>query len=70
MGQIEEAELHKLVSDIEKEIGREINYTLMTKKEFRERSNRDEPFIKRVEREEKLMLKGNLNVYWRTRQRG
>jgi len=63
VGQIEEAELHKLVSDIEKEIGREINYTLMTKKEFRERSNRGEPFIKRVEREEKLMLKGNLNVY-------
>ncbi|MBT9160647.1 MAG: hypothetical protein DDT27_01074 [Dehalococcoidia bacterium] len=63
MGQIEEDELHKLVSDIEKEIGREINYNLMTKKEFRERSKKGEPFIKRIEREEKLILKGNLDVY-------
>jgi len=63
VGEIEEEELHKLVSDIEKEIGREINYTLMTKKEFDQRSERGEPFITRIEKEEKLMLKGNLHVY-------
>lgn len=63
VGEIEEEELHKLVSDVEREIGREINYTLMTKKEFRERSDRGEPFIRRIEGEEKLMLKGNLNGY-------
>jgi len=62
-GEIEEEELHKLVSDIKKEIGREINYTLMTKKEFDQRSERGEPFITRIEKEEKLMLKGNLDVY-------
>jgi len=43
--------------DIEKEIGREINYTLMTKEEFDQRSERGEPFITRIEKEEKLMLK-------------
>jgi len=63
VGQIEEEELHELVSDIEKDIGREINYTLMTKNEFSERSKKGEPFIKRIEREEKLMLKGNLDVH-------
>ena len=63
VGEIEEDELHKMVSDIEKEISREINYTLMTKKEFRERSKKGEPFIKRIEREEKLILKGELDVY-------
>jgi len=63
VGQIEEEKLHKLVSDIEKEIGREINYTLMAKKEFDQRTERGEPFIKRIEREEKIVLKGNLDVY-------
>jgi len=37
VGEIEESKLHEQLSDIEKEIGREINYTLMTKKEFMER---------------------------------
>ena len=63
VGEIEEEEFHRLVSDIEREISREINYTLMTKEEFRERDEKEEPFIKRVKKEEKLMLKGNLNVY-------
>ncbi len=63
VGEIEEEELHKLVSDIEGEIGREVNYTLMTREEFKERNNRSEPFIKRIEREEKLILKGNLDVH-------
>jgi len=63
MGEIEEEELHRLVSDIEREIGREINYTLMAKNEFLERSERGEPFIKRILGEKKLVLKGNLDVY-------
>jgi len=63
VGEIDEGELHKLISDIESEIRREINYTLMTKREFIERIGRAEPFIKRIEREEKIMLKGNLDVY-------
>jgi predicted nucleotidyltransferase len=63
MGEIEEEELHGLASDIEKEISREINYVLMTKKEFNDRRNRDEPFLKRIMGEKKLMLKGNPDVY-------
>ena len=62
VGRIEEEELHKLVSDIEKEIGREINYTLLTKVEFDHRVAKGEPFLKRVLREKKLSLKGNLDV--------
>lgn len=63
VGEIEEGELHGLVSDIEKGIGREVNYTLMTKTEFNERKGRGEPFLKRVMGERKLVVKGNLDVY-------
>jgi len=63
VGEIEEEELHGLVSDIEKEIGREINYTLMTKKEFDERRHRGDAFLRRVMREKKLVLKGNVDVH-------
>lgn len=66
VGEIEEGELHGLVSDIGKGIGREINYTLMAKREFDERRDKGEPFLKRVMREKKLVLKGNLDVYRRT----
>lgn len=63
VGEIEDEELHRLISKVEKEIGREINYTLMTKKEFAERSKSGEPFLKRIEREEKIVLKGNPDDY-------
>ena len=63
LGEIEESEVHELISNIEKEIGREINYTLMTKKEFTGRKGRGEPFLKRIMAEEKLVLKGNPNDY-------
>jgi len=63
VGEIPEEELHGLVSDIEKGIGREVDYTLMTKKEFDQRKARGEPFLKRVMGERKLVVKGNLNVY-------
>ena len=63
VGKIEEEELHGLVSDIEKGIGREVNYTSMTKKEFNERKGRGEPFLKRIMGERKLVVKGNLDVY-------
>jgi predicted nucleotidyltransferase len=63
VGEIEEEELHGLVSDIEKGIGREVNYTLMTKREFDERKARGEPFLKRVMGDRKLVVKGNLDVY-------
>ena len=63
VGEIEEGELHGLVSEIEKGIGREVNYTLMTKKEFNERKGGGEPFVERIMGEPKLVVKGNLDVY-------
>ncbi len=63
VGGIDEEELHGLVSDIEKEIGREISYVLMTKREFNERKDRGEPFLKRITGERKLVVKGNPDVY-------
>lgn len=63
VGKIDEDGLHKLISDIEKEIGREINYTLMTREEFTKRIKRGDPFIGRVLKEEKLVLKGKPDVY-------
>jgi predicted nucleotidyltransferase len=62
VGKIEEGELHKFVSSMEKEIGREINYTLMDKKEFARRIKKGDPFLQRVMREEKLVLKGKVDV--------
>lgn len=62
VGEIEESKLHEQLSNIEKEIGREINYTLMTKKEFMERKARGDGFLQRIIGEEKLVLKGNLDV--------
>jgi predicted transcriptional regulator len=62
VGGIEEEKLHRLVSDIEREIGREINYTLMDKDELMSRIRKGDPFMKRVLKEEKLMLKGELDV--------
>lgn len=62
-GEIEEEELHGLVLEIEREIGREINYILMGKNEFMERNERGEPFIRRILGEKKFVLKGNFDVY-------
>jgi predicted nucleotidyltransferase len=63
VGDIDEEELHELVSHIEGDIGRSVNYTLMTKKEFGERLKTGEPFVKRVMAEKKVVLKGNPDVY-------
>ena len=63
VGEIDEADLHTLASRIEADIRRNINYVLMTRTEFQERLNRGEPFVTRVMAEEKLVLKGNPDVY-------
>ncbi len=62
VGDIDEAVLHNLVSQIERDTGRSINYTLMARKEFDMRIINGEPFIKRVMAEPNIILKGNLNV--------
>ncbi len=62
VGAIDERSFHKTISNIEKEIGREINYTLMTRQEFDERIKKSEPFLKRILEEQKILIKGTLNV--------
>lgn len=61
VGEMGEEELHNLVSEIEKDISRQINYTLMTREEFDKRRKREEPFLKRVMSEKKIVLKGKLD---------
>lgn len=63
VGEIDEDELHELVSKIEKDIGRVINYTLMSEAEFDTRLNNNNSFVTRVMKEKKLVLKGNHDVY-------
>ncbi|POZ59489.1 hypothetical protein C1O63_0032 [Dehalococcoides mccartyi] len=63
VGDIDEDELHSLVSDAQKEVRREINYSLMSKDEFIERLKKGDSFVKRVMDERKLVLKGNPDVY-------
>lgn len=62
VGDVDEGILHNLVSQIEHDTGRTINYTLMTRREFDIRILKGEPFITRVMSEPKLIIKGNLNV--------
>ncbi len=49
--------------EAQKEVGREINYTLMSRAEFVRRLKSGESFVKRVMDERKLVLKGNPDVY-------
>lgn len=63
VGEIEEADLQVPVGEIEDETGREINYTLMGEKEFRERIEANDPFVSRLMREPKIVVKGDPNVY-------
>jgi predicted nucleotidyltransferase len=62
VGDIAEDELHRVVLTIESETGRQLNYTLMDKKEFNNRRGKGEPFIKRILAEPKIVLKGNPDV--------
>jgi len=68
VGDVPEMELHARLSELEKRIGREINYTLMTEKEFAQRIRQDDPFLRRILREDTLLLKGSLDVYRETRR--
>jgi len=63
VGNVDEEELHELVSEVESDIGRSVNYTLMSKTEFSRRLKTAEPFVKRVMAEKKVILKGKPDVY-------
>ncbi len=61
VGSTDHNNFHKTISDVEKETGREINYTLMTKQEFEDRLKKKDSFLTRIVREEKILLKGTIN---------
>jgi len=63
VGGIGEEALHEAVAEIEKDIGRTVNYTLMDRREFRKRLKEKEPFVTRVMAGKKLVLKGDPDVY-------
>lgn len=63
VGEVSEMELHEKISLVEKEIRREINYTLMAEEEFGERIRNDDPFLRRILGENVIVLKGKLDVY-------
>jgi predicted nucleotidyltransferase len=62
VGEISDDELSKTISAIEKDVSREINYLLMSQKEFLKRKKEGEPLLKRILTEEKIILKEDLNV--------
>lgn len=51
-------EIATIVSEVEKEFGREINYTVMTEEEFAFRKKNNDPFIWRFLRQSNIMLVG------------
>src|SRR3989344_1162209 len=52
-------EAASIVSEAEKQFGREINYTVMTEEEFSFRKKNNDPFIWRFLKQPKVMLVGN-----------
>jgi predicted nucleotidyltransferase len=58
VGAIDEDRLIPIIHSCEQETGREINYTLMTAEEFAKKKKQDDPFVKNVMKEEKIVLYG------------
>ncbi len=61
IGEADEISMHKTISGLEEELRREINYTVMPITEFKRKLKSGDPFIKRIIREPKIVLKGKLD---------
>lgn len=59
VGDVVLPQISLLISEYEKRMEREINYSVMTKEEFEFRKNRNDPFIFKVLGSPKLMLMGD-----------
>lgn len=59
IGDIVAAELDKLVRDAEKKLEREINYTVMSEKEFTFRKRRNDPFVRSILGGSRIMVIGD-----------
>ncbi len=58
VGSVVVPEITEIVSQLEKDFGREINYTVMTEEEFTFRKKNNDPFLWRFLKQPKVMLVG------------
>ncbi|PKK81416.1 MAG: DNA polymerase subunit beta [Thermoplasmata archaeon HGW-Thermoplasmata-2] len=61
VGEIDEGVLVKAINELEKDLGREINYVVMRPDEFWERRARKDPFLTNVLSEKRILLLGEPN---------
>jgi predicted nucleotidyltransferase len=63
IGQVHEDELIRCIERLEKALSREINYVLFSPDEFSQRIRNNDPFIKNVLNEKRVMVIGDLNEH-------
>jgi len=63
IGNTSEDDVHRVIRQVENDTGRNINYTLISPQEFRQRLHRKESFISRVMQEKRFVIKGNPAEY-------
>jgi predicted nucleotidyltransferase len=63
VGHIDNYKLISTINSLEKKLHREVNYTLLTENEFREKAKENGSFINIVIKGETLPLKGDINTY-------
>jgi hypothetical protein len=61
VGRVNKRNLEKIVTNLEKEIGKEINYSIMDQKEFEYRLEITDVFVYNIMQAKKLVLINNLN---------
>jgi predicted nucleotidyltransferase len=62
VGMPDEVELHDAISSLEEKLGRPVNYTLITHKEFRTRVKQHDPFLDRILAGNLIPLIGDLHA--------
>lgn len=63
IGQVHEDELIRCIEQLETKLSREINYVLFTPAEFGQRISNNDPFIKNVLNEKRVMLIGDMSEH-------
>jgi predicted nucleotidyltransferase len=61
VGNVDEMALHGALSQVENRLGRPVNYTLMSQREFHERRSQKDGFIARVLSGQKIMILGSID---------
>ncbi len=59
IGKIDEYKLIKKINDLEKDLGREINYSLYTREEFMKQKRKQDSFISNLLEDQKIFLIGD-----------